>query len=165
MKAIVAVDLNWGIGYQGELLQRLPEDLKFFKQMTLGKVVVMGRKTLDSLPGRQPLKDRINIVLSNTESFRSEKVTFCRSMSDLFRQLEQYHTDDVFVIGGESIYSQLLPLCTEVYVTKILNKYVADKHFTNLDEDVKWRVDSISDIHHYDSIQYCFVKYLNNTSQ
>ena len=121
MKAIVAVDLNWGIGYRGNLLQRIPEDMKFFKQMTLGKVVIMGRETFESLPGKEPLKDRINIVLSKDECFTNEKVTICRSLDELFYELKKYNSDDVFVIGGESIYTQLLPYCSEVYVTKIDN--------------------------------------------
>jgi dihydrofolate reductase len=72
MKAIVAVDLNWGIGFKGNLLQRIPDDMKFFKQMTLGKVVVMGRETFESLPGKEPLKDRTNIVLSKDKKFTNK---------------------------------------------------------------------------------------------
>src|SRR5665648_3382 len=160
MKVIVAVDLNWGIGYRGNLLQRIPEDMKFFKKMTLGKVVIMGRETFESLPGKEPLKDRINIVLSKNESFNNEKVTICRSLKELFGELEKYNSDDVFVIGGELVYSQLLSSCTEVYVTKIENKYVADKYFIDLDKNKAWKLITTSDLQNYENIQYKFTKYI-----
>lgn len=165
MKAIVAVDLNWGIGYKGHLLQQIPEDLKFFKRMTLGKVVIMGRDTFESLPGKKPLKDRINIVLSKNESFTNENVIICRSLYELFNMLTKYPTEDVFVIGGETIYSQLLPFCTEAYVTKIQNTYDADKYFINLDELETWKLESKSDLRVYKDIQYKFIKYVNNQNQ
>jgi len=164
MKGIVAVDLNWGIGYIGDLLQRIPEDLKLFKQMTIGKVVIMGRETFESLPGREPLRDRTNIVLSKNESFRNENVTICRSLDELFKELTKYNTSDVFVIGGESVYSQLIPLCNEIYVTKILNTYVADKYFINLDKNENWKAISASELKVYNEIQYSFVKYVINRS-
>jgi len=160
MKAIVAVDLDWGIGYKGDLLQKIPEDMKFFKQMTLGKVLVMGRKTFESLPGKEPLKDRINIVLSKDISFINEKVIICRSLEALFDELKKYDTDDVFVIGGESIYIELLSYCEEVYVTKIENNYSADKYFINLDKEEKWNLVSSSDLQIYEGIHYKFAKYV-----
>ena len=161
MKAIVAVDLKWGIGCGGKLLQWIPEDMKFFKQMTLGKVVVMGRETFESLPGKQPLKDRINIVLSKNPCFTSEKITICHSLEELFEQIKKYDVDDVFVIGGQSVYSQLLQYCTEVYVTKIEGEYLADKYFTNLDQEETWKLVSTGDAQHYNTIQYSFHKYVN----
>lgn len=162
MKAIVAVDLNWGIGCKGNLLQRIPEDMKFFKQMTLGKVVVMGRETFESLPGKEPLKDRTNIVLSKDAKFTNENLTICRSLAELTQKLNKYNSDDVFVIGGESIYTQLLPYCTEAYVTKINKSHIADKYFCNLDEEQRWETVSIGDLQTYKDIQYKFTKYLNN---
>jgi dihydrofolate reductase len=87
MKAIVAVDQNWGIGYQGNLLQRIPEDLKFFKQLTIHKVVIMGRGTFDSLHGRTPLKDRVNIVLSSTlKDEPGSGLIVCRSLEQCLRR-------------------------------------------------------------------------------
>ncbi|MCO1602633.1 dihydrofolate reductase [Desulfosporosinus nitroreducens] len=160
MKAIAAVDLNWGIGYRGNLLKRIPDDMKFFKQMTLGKVVIMGRETFESLPGQEPLKDRVNIVLSKNEHFNNEKVTLCRSLDELYSELEKYDTDDVFVVGGESVYSQLLAFCTEVYVTKIEEKYVADKYFVNLDKNKAWKLVSASNFKNYENIGFKFVKYV-----
>lgn len=160
MKAIVAVDLNWGIGFKGKLLQRIPEDMEFFKQMTLGKVVIMGRETFESLPGKEPLKDRINIVLSKDKKFANENVTICRSTDELFLELKKYNDDNVFVIGGESVYTQLLPYCTEAYVTKIHNSYVADKFFCNLDKEERWETLSIGDLKTYKDIQFKFTKYM-----
>lgn len=160
MKAIVAVDLNWGIGYKGNLLQRIPDDMRKFKQMTTGKVVVMGQETFDSLPGKEPLKDRVNIVLSNDPNFNGENIIICRSLKELFAELEQYPSDEVFVIGGESVYTQLLDYCNEIYVTKIHNKYTADKHYPNLDLMPAWQLTSTSETYKYNDISYYFVKYI-----
>lgn len=162
MKAIVAVDLNWGIGCRGNLLQRIPEDMKFFRQVTLGKVVIMGRETFESLPGKEPLKDRINIVLSKNVCFKNEKVMVCYSLDELFQELKKYNSDDVYVIGGESVYAQLLQYCKEAYVTKIESKYIADKYFINLDKEENWDLVSTSELKSYNNIQYRFLKYLNS---
>lgn len=159
MKAILSADLNWGIGYKGSLLERIPEDMKYFKQKTLGKVVIMGRETFESLPGQKPLKDRINIVLSRNMNFNNSEVVICRSMDELSHELEKYPSDDVFVIGGESVYTQLLPLCTEIYVTKINNAYEADRYFINLDEDKTWKLVSRSEPKTHNNIQYIYTKY------
>jgi len=162
MKAIVAVDLNWGIGCGGKLLQMIPEDMKFFKEKTLGKVVIMGRETFESLPGKAPLKDRINIVLSKNESFVDDRLIICRSLEELFHEIERYKTDDIFVIGGEAVYTQLLPYCTEAYVTKIQNTYPADKYFTNLDKEKTWELVSISDTKKHNEVRFNFSEYVNN---
>lgn len=161
MKAIVAVDLNWGIGYKGSLLLRIPDDMKFFKEMTLGKVVIMGRETFESLPGKKPLKDRINIVLSRKECYGDDNLTMCHSIDEVFREIKKYKTEDIFVIGGESVYIQLLPFCTEAYTTKIENKYKADKFFTDLDKEDSWERVPTSDLHVYKDIDYRFEKYIN----
>ncbi|MDP4177563.1 MAG: dihydrofolate reductase [Bacillota bacterium] len=162
MKAIVNVDLNWGIGCGGKLLQRIPEDMKFFKEMTINKIVVMGRETFESFPNKSPLKDRVNIVLSKNELFSDERIIICRSLNEVFNNIKKYNTDDVYIIGGESIYNQFLPYCTEVYATKIKNTYIADKHFPNLDEKKTWELVSVSDIKEFNNIQYNFLKYVNN---
>jgi len=163
MKAIVAVDLNWGIGYKGNLLERIPEDMKFFKQTTTGKVIVMGRETFESLPGKEPLKDRINIVLSTSMQFSDKRIIICRSLNQLFNELEKFPTDDVFVIGGEKVYTQLLPYCTEAFVTKIENIYIADKYFINLDKDERWKLINIGESKSYNGVRYSFVKYINSS--
>jgi dihydrofolate reductase len=139
--------------------------MKFFKQMTVGKVVVMGEETFKSLPGQEPLKDRINIVLSNNESFKNNKVTICRSLDDLFYELKSYNYDDVFVTGGESVYTQLLPFCSEAYVTRIQNIYEADKYFPDLDKEESWELVSASDPKSYNDIPFVFNKYINNQAR
>jgi len=161
MKIIVAVDSNWGIGNKGSLLFWIPEDIKLFKQMTLGKVVVMGRETFESLPNKEPLKGRINIVLSKNKNFDNDKVNIFRSLEELFSELEKYDSDDVFIIGGESIYFQLLDFCNEAYVTKIEKECVdVDKYFIDLDEYEKWRMVSISENKNFKDIEYRFAKYI-----
>ena len=162
MKAIVAVDMNWGIGYKGNLLLRIPEDMQFFKQMTLGKVVIMGRETFESLPGKTPLKDRINIILSKNMDSENVNIIVRRSLNEIFHELKRYNSDDVFVIGGESVYTQLLPYCTEAYITKIKNVYSADKFFLNLDEMKTWKLVYASDSKEFNHIQYSFLKYVNS---
>ncbi len=162
MKAIVAVDKNWGIGYKGNLLQPIPEDLKFFKRRTINKIVVMGRETFESLPGKRPLKDRLNIVLSRNENFTNDQLTICRSFDELFKIIANYPTEDVFIIGGESIYTHLLPFCSEAYVTKINKTYVADKFFINIDEEPNWKLVNESEPKFFEDIEFRFTKYIND---
>ncbi|PKM76726.1 MAG: dihydrofolate reductase [Firmicutes bacterium HGW-Firmicutes-15] len=165
MKAIVAVDLNWGIGCKGKLLERIPDDMKFFKQKTVGKIVLMGRETFVSLPGGEPLKDRLNIVLCEDKQFSDKKITVCSSLNELFGELKKYPTDEVFVIGGEIVYAELLPYCSEAYVTKIENIYEADKYFVNLDEDERWELISTGESKSFNGIRYSLTKYKNNVLQ
>ena len=145
MKAIVAVDFNWGIGYKGNLLQRIPGDMKYFKEKTIGRVVIMGRETMESLPGKEPLKDRVNIVLSRNGNLKKDRFIICHSLAELLSVLKNYDSDDVYVIGGESVYAQLLPYCTEAYVTKIENTYSADKFFPNLDQLSPWKLAEVGE--------------------
>jgi dihydrofolate reductase len=134
LKAIVAVDSKWGIGFQGNLLEKIPEDMRYFRKLTTGKVIVMGRKTFESLPGKEPLKDRENIVLSRNKDFFDGRITICSSTGELFKKLEKYDSNDIFIIGGGQIYSLLLPYCTEAFVTKIDKPHNADTFFPDLDK-------------------------------
>ena len=161
MKAILSADLNWGIGCGGKLLKRVPEDMKFFRNITAGKVVVMGRETFESLPGMQPLKDRVNIVLSEKAYFNDDKITVCRSIDDLASKLAGYPSDDVFVIGGESVYTQLLPYCSEVYVTRFETFFEADRHFPDLEAIDNWELVSESEQHFYEGMSFRYLKYAN----
>ena len=111
---------------------------------------------------KEPLKGRINIVLSKNECFENKKVTVCRSIGELFQELIRYNSEDVFLIGGESLYRQLISYCSEAYVTKIENIYTADKHFINLDKDNAWKLVSTSNLQTYKDIKYKFVKYSND---
>ena len=134
MNLIVAVDKNWAIGLHNKLLVSIPADMKFFRETTMGKVVVMGRKTLESFPGGQPLKKRTNIVLTSDQNYKVKDAVVVNSVEALLEELRQYNDEDIYVIGGESIYRQLLPYCKVAHITKIDHAYEADTYFPNLDE-------------------------------
>ncbi len=163
MKIIVAVDLNWGIGCDGKLLQHIPEDMKFFKEKTIGNVVVMGRETFESLPGKNPLKDRVNIVLSRDISFKDDRLIICNSIDDTLKELQKYENSKVFIIGGETIYKQFLPYCDELYITKIQNEYKADRFFPNVDIMSNWELIKESEVKEYNNVRYVFSTYINNS--
>jgi len=139
MNLIVAVSANWGIGYENKLLYRIRGDQQFFKDMTEGKVVVMGHSTFRSLPGGKPLANRTNIVLSRNPELRIPDVTICASIPQLNEILQAYATEGVFIIGGESIYSQFLDSCSHAYITKIESIPKADTFFPNLDALPNWQ--------------------------
>lgn len=132
MKAIVAVDKNWGIGKNNDLLFSIPEDMKFFRSTTLNKVVVMGGNTLRSFPNGNPLKNRVNIVLST--KIQRDDCTVVRSYEELFEEIKKYPSDEVFVIGGASVYREMLPFMDEVLVTKVEADGNAEMFFENLDK-------------------------------
>lgn len=133
MKAILHADREWGIGKCNSLMFRIPEDMKFFKKTTTGNVVVMGFNTLKSFPNGKPLKDRINVVLSETP-FECEGCTVVQSIEELFGELKKYDSDKIYVIGGAMTYKTLLPYCSEVLVTKVDAVGGADTFFENLDK-------------------------------
>ncbi len=131
MKAIFHCDRHWGIGRNNDLMFTLPKDMKFFRETTSGKVVVMGRNTLLSLPNG-PLKNRVNIVLSPSDA---EGVITVHDLGELFEEVKKYPPDDVFVIGGASVYRTLIPYCTEVLVTKVDADGGAEVFVPDLDLD------------------------------
>ncbi|MBR5295001.1 MAG: dihydrofolate reductase [Clostridia bacterium] len=136
MEMIVAVDMNWAIGKNNDLLFHIPEDMKFFRQKTIGKNVVCGKKTLLSFPGSKPLPDRRHFVLTHSDLEESEDLVKVSSLEDLFEKTKDIPSEEVLVIGGESVYRQLLSKCEKVYVTKIFaTDPEADVFFPNLDED------------------------------
>ncbi len=159
MNLIVAVDKNWAIGNGGDLLVRIPADHKAFRQETTGKVVVLGRKTLETFPQGLPLKNRINIILSSSRTFQVKDAVVVHDLEELLEELRQYDTRDVYVIGGESVYRQLLPYCDVAHVTKIDHAYSADSYFPNLDQMPEWKVTAQSDEQTYFDITYHFIKY------
>lgn len=162
MKLIVNVDRNWAIGNGGNLLFRLSQDMKFFKSHTTNNIVVMGRKTLDSLPGGKPLPNRSNIVLSRNPAFRREGVTVCNNGGELALLLRDT-ADDVYVIGGESLYRDLLPFCDTAYVTKVdAAAEEADAFMVNLDKSPDWVITDESDIMEEKGIKFRFVTYKRN---
>lgn len=159
MNLIVAVDKNWGIGKDGKLLASIRDDMEFFRDMTTGNVVVMGRKTLDSLPGGRPLSDRVNIVLTSNKKFERKGVVTCHTLSEVEEEIKQYKPESVFCIGGGSVYRMMLDMCDTAYVTKIDYAYDADTYFPNLDEMSDWEVCEESPEHTSFDIAFRFVTY------
>ena len=119
MNLIAAADENWGIGKDSGLLAHISGDMKYFRETTKGKVVVMGRKTLESFPGGKPLKNRVNIVLTQNQDFAAEGVIVCHSVEETLEILKQYSKENVFIIGGGMIYKQFLPYAKNLYLTEI----------------------------------------------
>ena len=159
MKAILAADKNWGIGYNNHLLVSIPSDMKFFRQTTTGKVVVMGRKTLESFPNGMPLKNRTNIVLTGNQNHQVKDAIVVHSEDELMEELKKYETDDIYVIGGESVYRMMLPYCDTAYVTKIDRAFQADTFFPNLDEMDEWEMTEESEEQTCFDLEFCFTKY------
>lgn len=159
MNLIVAVDENWGIGYQNQLLVSIPADMKFFRETTVGKVVAMGRKTLESFPGGQPLKKRTNIVLTRDPGYQVKDAIVVHNIDEMVEELKKYEDEEIYVIGGESIYRQLLPYCKVAYVTRIHHAYQADTYFPNLDEMEDWQLTGISEEQTYFDLEYEFTRY------
>ena len=160
MKTIVAVDKNWGIGNDGNLLFHISEDLKNFRRLTEGKTVILGRKTLQTFPKSAPLKNRRNIILSRDESYSVEGAEVCRSVEEVTELLKNEDTDNVVVIGGESIYRQMLHLCDTAIVTKIdAEAQASDKFFPNLDEDEEWYLAEESEEKEENGIRFKFCTY------
>ena len=159
MQTIVAVDKNWGIGKDNKLLVSIPADMKFFQGETMGKVVVMGRKTLESFPGGRPLVGRTNIVLTRNTEYRVKGAQVVHSQEGLLKELEKYPPEDVYVIGGEAIYRQLVDECEAAHITKIDYAYDADAYFPNLDEKEEWEITEDSEEQTYFDLEYVFLKY------
>ena len=162
MKAIVNVDSNWGIGNGDSLLNYIPADMKFFKAQTTGNVVVMGRKTFMTFPGPKALPNRVNIVITSDENWSAPDVIVCHSLDELFEQLGRYDTNTVYVIGGSSVYEQLLPYCDTAYVTKVESSKPADKFFPNLDENGEWSVDFEGEENEHNGVKFRFTTYKKN---
>ncbi len=159
MNLIVAVDKNWGIGNKNRLLVQIPNDMKHFRNETVGKVIVMGRKTLESFPQGQPLASRVNIVLTTDKNYRVNGADVVHSMEELWKELEKYQDDQIYIIGGESVYRQMLPYCNVAHVTKVDRAYEADTFFPDLDELQEWVVTAESEEQTYFDLEYTFIQY------
>lgn len=150
MNIIVAVDQEWGIGNKGDLLARVKEDLQNFARLTTGKTVILGSNTLATFPGGRVLKDRRNIVLNPDPSYAPDGAVVAHSLEDLFSKIEELkaaglQSEDIFVIGGASMYRQLLPYCDKAYITEFLHTFEKDVWFPNLDEMPEWTLVSRSE--------------------
>lgn len=171
ISAIVCVDKNWGIGCQGDLLTKIPEDMKFFRNKTSGHTVIMGRKTYDSLPVK-PLPNRENIVITRQVykdeygRYKDENgvvYTELERVKDVFKFIKenlQYSCNEMFVIGGGTIYKELLSCCDTVYVTKVNYAFEnVDTYFSNIDRLQEWEVESVSETKEYNGVNYQFYTY------
>ena len=151
MKIIVAADKNWGIGVNNNLLVSIPADMKFFRETT--------RKTLESFPNGLPLKNRVNVVLTKDVNYQVKGAIIVHSMDELKEALKEYDSDNVYVIGGATIYEQLIDYCDTAYVTKIDYSYEADVYFPNLDEKQEWEMVEESEEQTYFDLEYTFTTY------
>jgi len=159
MNIIVAVDQNWGIGLNGKMLVTIPADQRFFRDETLGKVVVMGRKTYESLPTGQPLVKRTNIILTRDHNYKAKGAMIVHSKEELMDVLKDYHSEDIYIIGGQKIYEQMIEHCDVAHVTKIDFTYEADTFHPNLDQMEDWKVAEESEEQTYYNLEYTFVRY------
>lgn len=159
MNLIAAVDRNWGIGLKGQLLVRIPNDQKQFREETMGKVVVYGRRTLGTFPQGIPLQGRRNIIFSRNREFGVKGAAVVHSPEELWRELQGVPSEDVFCIGGESVYRLLLPFCDRAHITRIDHVYEADSWLPNLDRDPEWVVTAQGEEQTYFDIAYTFLQY------
>ncbi|MBE5960092.1 MAG: dihydrofolate reductase [Lachnospiraceae bacterium] len=159
MNLIAAVDKNWAIGYENKLLVSIPADMRFFREQTTNKIVIMGKKTLDTFPGGKPLKKRRNIVISRQADLKVPDCEVVHSIEAALEAVKDCEPSDVYVIGGAEIYRQMLDYCNVAYITKIDYGYHADTYFPNLDENPDWIVTEESEEQTYYDLEYRFCKY------
>ena len=158
IRAIVAVDKNWAIGKAGKLLTNIPDDQRFFRLTTTDQVVIMGRKTLESLPGGKPLPNRVNVIMTRNEDFHESDVIIAHSVEEALEAAKKEDAD-IYIAGGKEIYEQMLPYCDEAYVTYIDYSYQADTYFPNLDLNEDWEMTQESDEQTYFDLIYTFAVY------
>ena len=159
MNLYVTADANWGIGYNNDLLIRIPRSQKMFLEETKGKVLVMGKNALATMPQGLPLAGRTNIVLSTNKNLFIKGAVVVHSIEELLEEVKQYPEEDVYVVGGESTFHQLLPYCNVAHVVKLDHTYTANKYFLNLDKQEEWKLTADSDELTYFDIAYEFLKY------
>ncbi len=165
MKLIVAVDKNWAIGNKDKLLVSIPNDQKMFRAETSGKVVVLGRKTLSTFPNGLPLKNRTNIILTRNSDFAAEPAIIAHSVEEVLAACKEYDSDDVYIIGGDSVYKAFLPYCDTAIVTYIDKAFEADTYFPNLETMPNWHKVAESEEQTYFSLEYVFREYHNDSPE
>lgn len=165
MNIILAADRNWAIGKDNDLLIHLPGDLKYFKKMTTGKTVIMGRKTLESLPGGKPLPNRRNVILTRADDFQVSGAEVLNSIEDVLYLIKSgdLKSDEAFVIGGADIYKQMMPHCDKFYITKIDAELPADRYFVDLDQVDGLEITWSGPIEEYKGTKYQYVLYERRT--
>lgn len=165
MILIFAVDNNWNIGYDGDLLYKISEDLKRFRKLTEGNIVIMGRRTFEALPNRKSLSNRINIVLTRDKDYEADESIVINSLDSLSTLLEKLQSSsnkkmEVFVIGGGNIARQLIENCNRAYITKVFKTFPADTLIPNLDLDPNWKVVNESEVFSQGDLLYKYVDYV-----
>lgn len=157
-KMIASADENWGIGKDNSLLVQIPRDMQQFRERTLGGVVVMGRRTFESLPGGLALPERTNVILTRRKDYKARHATVLYSVEEL-KDFVKGSGQDIYVIGGESVYKQLLPCCDVAYITRIRHAYEADAYFPDLERDEEWELVFESEEQTYFDLEYTFCTY------
>jgi len=163
MNLIFAVDGNWKIGYNGQMLVEIEEDLHRFRRITEGHIVVMGRKTMEALPNQQPLENRENIIVTRNKDFQKEGFIIVNSLEDLFPILKEINPGkekEVFITGGGTIARQLLLFCNKAYITRIFKDFRnTDTFIPILDLGPDWHVVEESEVFRQGDIYYRYVDY------
>ena len=161
MQAIVNVTPQWGIGSENRLLVHIRADMRRFRQLTTGNTIIIGRKTLETFPGGQPLPNRENVILTHDLSFCANGSSVMHELSELVVFLKERNPDSVFVCGGEQIYRQLLPYCSTALVTLTYTSEKADRYFPNLNQMPNWFLTEVGDKQYENNVAYRFLKYTN----
>ncbi|NLW12721.1 MAG: dihydrofolate reductase [Clostridiaceae bacterium] len=167
MNLIAAVDMNWAIGKQDELLFRIRTDLRRFKELTRDNIVICGRRTVQTFPGGKPLAGRINLILSRQHDLDIEDAIMCRDQDELFAELnrlnfEGYDDSQIYVIGGASIYKLLMPYCSKALITYIhASVEDADCHLPDFGRLTNWIMQDKSEIMSENSIEFEYRTYIN----
>ncbi len=163
MNCIVNVDQNWGIGKEDNLLFAISADLRRFRELTTGKTVVLGRKTLSTFPGGNPLKNRRNIILTTDKSFHKDGAETVCSVEEALALLRGVSEEEICIIGGASIYEAFLPYCHHASITKTLADGSADRFFPNLDSLANWEVVWTSEVMEENGVQFQYADYVNHS--
>lgn len=163
MILIAAVNNNWGIGKDNDLLYHIPEDMKFFRSKTKENLIIVGRKTLESFPGGEPLKNRINIVITRNKDYDAKGGIVCTDVKELKNSLKPYTDKEVYICGGEQIYKQFLPYCHTALITKVYDDKACEKYMPNLDEIDNWVLSEKSEDYTDNGLSFCFCTYTNNS--
>lgn len=162
MKCIAAVDNNWAIGLRGRLLVTIPNDQKMFRNETMGKVIVYGHKTLETFPNGVPLSQRTNVILSRDKNLSVRNAIVVHNEEELFKVISEYDSDDIYFVGGQSVYERFVPYCDTAIITKLDWEYEADAYFPNLDKDDNWKLVAESEEQTCFSVEYTFREYKNS---
>ena len=164
MILIAAADKNWGIGRNGQLLVKIPEDQKFFREETLGKAIIVGRRTLETFPNGLALDGRDNIIFSRDRNLRVKDAAVVHSVQEARDLVSDLPDADVYVAGGESVYREFLPYCTQADITRIDYRYDADAFLPDLDADPAWVKVQESEEKTYFDVTYRYVRYVRRAA-